>query len=1475
MKKKFLLIVGFVLTCVFINAAEGFTYAVSGITGISSGTAIESVAGVKLIYGGEADAANSITQTFSFSSNAQTFSGVAYSGYISGDQNPKIDGGSSGNVDNLPNTGTYFKFEVSQKGQLEFGYVLNPSKPFYIVDVSGSGNVGIVDGAALAEKAYTDTTIDVEAGHSYYVWCNGSKLGFYGFTFYPSNESSYTGGWVTDSTFVPNDDYVYLIFSSKKEYWSQTTSLYTVYDNGKDLDPQDGLTETDTTNAKYLWVVDKSDSGYTFQNLETKNYIGGNNISDYGAVYTGDSAYVFNVPNASTWAEKGSSKTTSESGNYYAGYMPFGIVFGEKSGTIAKGDYWRKMLLTRADCVNFFYGVPKKNVYAGLLSGAIAKADIILARTISEDTTEAFNYVPGLFDALNTANTSAKTTLADSLWTDCKTAYEALSSSIAVFDTSYTMPEGQYLIKIGAQYVSVLPSDSSFALVDTSSEATVFIGSKVNGKAVVNYGQAFLSAGGIVTASTALSVIVDNGLVTFLDGADTVKILGASSYGVEKVVIPTAPSVKSFNPADGATNLKYTTDTTVTITFDQAIQILDTSKVTVNGKVTDLSVDDKILNIVVKNPVIKTKYTITVDSGAIANEVFDTLISSTCGFSFTTYSPYLRDAQTMATDFFSDMNVGYAIFGEAGTSYDNGGVLKDGIQLSCTENDSLFNKCSNRQSSFWIPELIEGTTDTYSLKNFKTGKYLSWNVADSTLAVVEIVPGSSKYAISGIDGISSGSSVSEDGVKLIFGGEADAENSINQTFKYGSNPKTFSGIEYSGYISGDQNPKINGGSSGNADNLPNTGTYYKFEVSKTGNLEFGYVLNPGKSFYIVDVSESGNKAIIDGQTISEKAYTDITIPVEAGHSYYVWCNGSKLGLYGFSFKVVIPGWQFSSAISGWQTFFNMWPVVDDDSPLYNTFVNSNSLSLVSAEAVATEYCTFNANKVTGFTPAGVNANGEYYSKIFSRAGGTAFVDAGELTFGNITDVSVSNQEFLITKEEEGEYTIKSRITGKYLVNVVDTVGGSVSFLPEEEIGEGNKYWTIFYNSAKGSNTYYTIWSSSLAMAGASDVGILLDKSNNSNRSTRGCMLGFVESTSLISTGGKTVAAISATTASSITLAWNDNKYAENYIVKLSDTCYIDNTNNDAKYIVDSICSVIDTVSTLSFKFTELTVNKPYYMSVTPITANNVNGDESEVVSGMPKPLNEFVPAAPTVESFGVDTISLLWYANEEATAYSLTYWTKPDASDKKSVNVGNVLTYKIENLLASDTVNICMQVIGGDLTSKYSDTIEVITLPYSFYKISGITSKTTSTTIKLNWSALYDAASYNVYYSTSIGELNSSNPVNVALSECTLEGLTKNTLYYFKIQAIDSKGALSTISNIAFATTLLVSIEDVNSSEVKVLSDKFIRILNAEGKPVSVLSVSGAKVAEIAAAGADESVYVTSGLYIVVVDNKMYKVIVK
>lgn len=124
-------------------------------------------------------------------SNKQNYSGNSYTHYVSGKSNPTV-------ADGIPTAGSVMGFVPQYDGQIAICMVVNGNKSTFVledgvglssIEVDGKWNDGtvadttIASGGKLNQKCYGTLTFDVKANKQYYVYCTGSKMGYYGFSY--------------------------------------------------------------------------------------------------------------------------------------------------------------------------------------------------------------------------------------------------------------------------------------------------------------------------------------------------------------------------------------------------------------------------------------------------------------------------------------------------------------------------------------------------------------------------------------------------------------------------------------------------------------------------------------------------------------------------------------------------------------------------------------------------------------------------------------------------------------------------------------------------------------------------------------------------------------------------------------------------------------------------------------------------------------------------------------------------------------------------------------------------------------------------------------------------------------------------------------------------------------------------------------------------------------------------------------------
>lgn len=190
--KKFFTLIAAVAMAASVNAQT--ESAVIAADASYAGAQVLSTTNAQIVLGGE-------NETFTVKSGGLS-SDQPYEAYIAGKNNPKDADGSGYAVEkkNKPVTGCYYVFSAKKNGKVEIGIQLSNGKAFYVLDgetaensvtktlIDSSGNTISLDAdQKVTQKLYGTVNFEVVANKEYYVFCAGSKLGFYGYQFTPDS----------------------------------------------------------------------------------------------------------------------------------------------------------------------------------------------------------------------------------------------------------------------------------------------------------------------------------------------------------------------------------------------------------------------------------------------------------------------------------------------------------------------------------------------------------------------------------------------------------------------------------------------------------------------------------------------------------------------------------------------------------------------------------------------------------------------------------------------------------------------------------------------------------------------------------------------------------------------------------------------------------------------------------------------------------------------------------------------------------------------------------------------------------------------------------------------------------------------------------------------------------------------------------------------------------------------------------------
>ena len=261
----------------------------------------------------------------------------------------------------------------------------------------------------------------------------------------------------------------------------------------------------------------------------------------------------------------------------------------------------------------------------------------------------------------------------------------------------------------------------------------------------------------------------------------------------------------------------------------------------------------------------------------------------------------------------------------------------------------------------------------------------------------------------------------------------------------------------------------------------------------------------------------------------------------------------------------------------------------------------------------------------------------------------------------------------------------------------------------------------------------------------------------------------------------------ATGTSSIKLTWNAAENALSYNV------YMYN-DEDAERIA--------TVEGLTYTVTNLDANTVYFFTVTAVR----NEQESEHTDKVYAITADLIPGAPSnlkANPIDASSIGLSWDAGENATGYNIY---------RDGVKVGDAtgLSYVDKDLVAGTEYCYIVKGVRGVVESEGSSNQVCATTfgtkptpPVAPTNL--IAAEIDSTSIKLVWSAVGNAVSYNVYQDTVV-------IATVELPTYTVDSLMPETEYCFTVTAVNPVGESEKSVEVCATTASADAIEELTSS---------------------------------------------------------------
>ncbi len=461
--------------------------------------------------------------------------------------------------------------------------------------------------------------------------------------------------------------------------------------------------------------------------------------------------------------------------------------------------------------------------------------------------------------------------------------------------------------------------------------------------------------------------------------------------------------------------------------------------------------------------------------------------------------------------------------------------------------------------------------------------------------------------------------------------------------------------------------------------------------------------------------------------------------------------------------------------------------VDADFALYKVYQSSTSGVLGSLiHSIGTQ--TTISYVVTGLSPSST-----YYFTIRVVDTGSLYSDSNQVSGTTLAPNTAPTAVTLNTPDNETEnsmqlswtqntdsdfasYQIYQSTTSGLLGSLIHTIGTQASTL-------------YIITSLSSSSTYYFT-------VRVVDTGSLYADSNQ------------VSGTTLATNTAPTAVTLDSPTnitESSMTLNWSQNSDSDFASYQI----YQSTTSGQ----LGTLIQTIGTQTTTTYVVTGLSSSSTYYFTIRVVDTGLLYADSNQV-SGTTLPTNT-VPIAVTLNSpadITNESLSLSWSQNADSDFASYQIYQSATSGQLGSLihTIGTLSTtsYVVTGLSPSSIYYFTVRVI--DTGSLYADsnqvsgtTLATNTAPSAVTLTSP--SNITETSMTLTWTQNSDSdfASYQIYQSTTSGQLGSLIYTIGTQTTIThiVTGLSPSSTYYFTVRVVDT-GTLYADSNQVSGTTL-------------------------------------------------------------------------
>jgi fibronectin type 3 domain-containing protein len=297
---------------------------------------------------------------------------------------------------------------------------------------------------------------------------------------------------------------------------------------------------------------------------------------------------------------------------------------------------------------------------------------------------------------------------------------------------------------------------------------------------------------------------------------------------------------------------------------------------------------------------------------------------------------------------------------------------------------------------------------------------------------------------------------------------------------------------------------------------------------------------------------------------------------------------------------------------------------------------------------------------------------------------------------------------------------------------------------------GNSYTTSYTNTGLAANTTYYYKTSASGSGG---------ESVQSSYASAITQIG-------VPTGVSAV----AQSASSIQITWNSVSGASSYTVYRSGS-------SGGTY------TSVGTSSTSLYTNTGLIGGSTFYYK---ISANGANGEGAQSAAyAYATTLRSVAPTGVSATSLSASSIQIAWNSVNGASSYTV-YRSGSSGGTYTSVGTSSTSSYTNTGLNAGTIYYYKVSAHSTDGESYQSSSVSAITMPTV---PTGVRTYTGSSSIDIYWYDVTGASYYKVYRAISAtGNYQLVNTISSSLISYSDTGLSANTMYYYKVSAVNAGG---------------------------------------------------------------------------------------